>query len=267
MLAVVAMAVAAIGTASPAPGAGALPAPQTLTQLSAVAKGLTAAELETLAAGGLLLGGPRNSSEARFATAGAAGRRVAALADTFDGTVNVESARLVRPAEGPPADLGAVAARLLDVETLSGVTYYSERKKGIAVLFDDVYRVDAPGSRTRAPVPPKVGVVRETTIHLKDSNFGSSWYSVRVEETGEGLLFSFANARQLNFMVIRAFDVAGVRMLVQIVPVREGLYVASMCAADPSGAAAAIVDMYSAMEKRLKAVQDWVVARMAGDRP
>lgn len=232
--------------------------------LASVTRGLSAGQMGALMRGELLLGSPRNSAEARLPTTGSTGVKLAALADLPGPTVKVESASLARVSVGAGFSLSEIAERLLDVETLSGVTYYSERKKGIAVLFDDVYRVDAPGSLKKS-AGPVAGP--ESSIHLKDSNFGSSWYSLKIETSDEGLSLSLANARPLNFAVLRAFGEQGVRMSVEIVPVREGVYIASMCVAEPSKAAASLVDMYSAMEKRLKAVQGWVVARIAQVRP
>ncbi|MCE1197313.1 hypothetical protein LWX53_12565, partial [bacterium] len=102
----------------------------------------------------------------------------------------------------------------------------------------------------------------ETIIHLRDSNFGASWYALGFKWIGDGLLISLENRRPLSFMMIRAFPADSVRMRVVVLPVEEGVYVAAICAADPEKVVASMVDMYSAMEKRLRAVQGWVVAKI-----
>ena len=67
-------------------------------------------------------------------------------------------------------------------------------------------------------------------------------------------------------MVFRAFDVSGVKIRFTVVPVDEGLLVAGVCAANPSDTASNFVDMFSAIQKRVMAVEGWVL-RQVEDRP
>lgn len=226
--------------------------------------GLSEKELAALAAGQTLLEGPPDAAAMRFPPQGQAGSALRALPEQFKALVYVESAFLVA---GHFLDEGKklkIANALLAVESLSGVTYYSERKQGIAVLYDNVYRVAAPGSSKRLPslTLTELPETLESFIHLRDSNFGSSWYALELKQMQDALLFTMQNKKNLSFMLIRAFVVDGVRMRVAIVPVEEGIYVAAVCAANPAKMAASMVDMFSAMEKRLRAVQGWVVERI-----
>ncbi|HWP68681.1 MAG TPA: DUF6675 family protein [Rectinemataceae bacterium] len=226
--------------------------------------GLSKAELAGLQAGEMLLAWPTGVNDMRFPPLGPTGLALRALPEQFKVSVYVESAFLLRGVALDSRRKLEIINNLLKVESLSGVTYYSERKNGIAVLFDNVYRVETPGSTKRLPplVLSELPPFLETFIHLRDSNFGSSWYALGFERIGEGLLISLQNRRPLSFMLIRAFPINGVRMRVAILPVEEGVYVAAICAADPGKAAASLVDMDSAMEKRLRAVQGWVVAKV-----
>ncbi|MDP2790451.1 MAG: hypothetical protein Q8O15_01705 [Rectinemataceae bacterium] len=226
---------------------------------------LSVEDRSALLAGETLVKSLANVEEMRFPPRGNAGNPLRALVEQFKASVYVESAFLV-PGIALDAErkLRLVNA-LLQIETLSGVTYYSERKNGIAVLYDDVYRVQAPGSTKHLPplVLTELLPALEISIHLRDSNFGSSWYSLGLQRLEEGLLFSLQNQRPLSFLLIRAFSSGDVRMRVVILPVDEGIYIAAICAAEPAKIASSMVDMYSAMEKRLRAVQGWVVGRIA----
>ncbi len=226
--------------------------------------GLAKEELADLQRGEILVAWPTGAEDMRFPPLGPAGLALRALPDQFKASVYVESAFFIRGVRLDARRKLDVVNNLLEVGSLSGVTYFSERKNGIAVLFDDVFRVEAPGSTKRLPplVLSELPPLLETFIHLRDSNFGSSWYALDFERAGDGFLVSLQNRRPLNFMLIRAFPTDGVRMRVAILPVDEGVYIAAICAANPGKAAARLVDMYSAMEKRLRAVQGWVVARI-----
>ena len=237
--------------------------------LRGVAPGLSDKEIASLQAGQTLLESPADAASMRFPPKGVAGSELRALPEQFKVPVYVESAFLVSNGLFDKAEKLRIVNALLAVESLSGVKYYSERKQGIAVLYDDVYRVKAPGSVKRLPplALTELPESLETFIHLRDSNFGSSWYALELKQAQDALLFSMQNKKPLSFMLLQAFAVDGVRMRVAIVPVDEGIYIAAICAANPAKLAASLVDMYSAMEKRLRAVQGWVVERIKKGSP
>lgn len=236
------------------------------SSLKTLLPGLQETEYSELLNGSTLVAWPRTAADIRFSPQGTMGDVLRALPKEFDVPVYVESSFLVSGiALGEDKKLGIIN-ELLKVETLSGVTYYSERRNGIAVLFDNVYQVAQPGSKTPMETKPLTALPDslELSVHLRDSNFGSSWYEMSIKRLGEGLFFSLQNQRPLHFMMIRAFSENDVRMRIVIASVDEGTYVAAICAANPAKLAASLVDMYSAMEKRLRAVQGWVVERIAG---
>lgn len=224
-------------------------------------------EYSDLLAGSTLIAWPGTAADMRFSPKGEMGEALRTLPEQFKVSVYVESAFLIPGIALSEKIKLDVVNELLNVETLSGVTYYSERRDAITILFDNVYQVAQPGSKTiiaaetLSELPDSLGVF----IHLKDSNFGSSWYEMIIKQLGGGLLFSLQNQKPLSFMMIRAFSENDVRMRIIITSVDEGIYVAAICAANPARLASSLVDMYSAMEKRLRAVQGWVVERIAGN--
>jgi len=231
--------------------------------------GLSEKEIVDLRAGQTLLESPADATAMRFPPKGPAGSALRSLSEQFKAPVYVESAFLVADDLFDASEKLKIINALLDAESLSGVTYYSERKQGIAVLYDDVYRVAAPGSTKRLPplTLTELPEALETFIHLRDSNFGSSWYALELRQARGALLFTMQNKKPLSFAFLQAFAVDGVRMRVAITPVEEGIYIAAICAANPAKLAASMVDMYSAMEKRLRAVQGWVVERIKKGSP
>ena len=232
--------------------------------LHMAAPGVSKEELLQLGAGDAVMRYPDAAQDLRYAPIGPAGASLKELSEGFAPTVFVERAFLMR--DRSLAGHGAldVANALLDVRTISGVTYYSERKQGTAILFNDVCRVEAPGSIKKVEWAPLALLPASMSMHLHlvDSNFGSSWYALNLEQRAGGLVLRLENSRPLNFMLIRAFGPAEVRMGVVMIPVDEGLYVAAFCAADPASIASSMVDMKSAMEKRLRAIQGWAVDRI-----
>ncbi|MHB0855649.1 MAG: DUF6675 family protein [Rectinema subterraneum] len=152
---------------------------------------------------------------------------------------------------------------LAQIETIAGVTYYSETRKKTTVLFDDVYRVAAAGSSKALPslhfekLPESLSFI----AHIQDVNFGSTWYSISIENARDSVMLTLTNARPLAYFVIKAFDKNALVMQFMIFPVDEGLLAIGLCSATPGKTVSSIVDVYSALEKRINAVQGWVSRR------
>jgi hypothetical protein len=152
---------------------------------------------------------------------------------------------------------------LAQIETIAGVTYYSETRKKTTVLFDDVYRVAAAGSSKALPslhfekLPESLSFI----AHIQDVNFGSTWYSISIENARDSIILTLSNARPLVYFIIKAFDKNALIMQFVIFPVDEGLLAIGLCSATPGKSVSSIVDVYSALEKRINAVQRWVSQR------
>ncbi len=200
----------------------------------------------------------------KVAPAGALGEPLCSLASTPGYSIIVQSAFLIKGASFSNADRLVLFNKLLKIESLSGVTYYSETRKKITVLFDNVFRVEKPGSRDPVPaqnfetLPP----LYQMTVHIKDVNFGSTWYALTIELNSSSIVITLENVKPLGIMMIRAFDTSGIRMRFMAIPVDEGLLVSGVCAANPSGTALHFVDMFSAIQKRVMAVEGWVLKQV-----
>lgn len=153
---------------------------------------------------------------------------------------------------------------LAQIETISGVTYYSETRKKTTVLFDNVYRVAAAGSSKALPslhfekLPENLSFI----AHIQDANFGSTWYAISIENDRDSIMLTLANAKPLSYLFMKAFDKNAIVMRFIFFPVDEGLLSIGLCSAEPGKAASSVVDVYSALEKRINAVQGWVSRRV-----
>jgi hypothetical protein len=227
--------------------------------LPALAEGEYARLLE----GADLTLGPESPEGLRLIPRGPEGDLIRA-ATTRPAGLFVESAFLLKGRLDGEAGRLRLFNALLGVKTLSGVTYYSERRGRETVLFDEVYRVAKVGSYDALADPSfrELPSSAAMTIHLKDSNFGDAWYLLECRSFGSGFQLSLENARPLGIFVVRAFEAGGFRMRLALLEVDEGILVVGVCAADPSPLAASMVDAFSAVEKRLRAVQKWVAGRL-----
>lgn len=152
--------------------------------------------------------------------------------------------------------------RLAQVETLSGVTYFSHTRKKVTVLFDQVFRVEAAGSKS--PLAGKsyaaMPLSDTSVIHIRDVNFGSTWYETKIGAASRGFSFSLSNEKPLGISLFQAFDARGFELRFLAEVVTEGILFSGLFMGEPSPLASSFVDIYSAVEKRMRAIQGWILA-------
>lgn len=246
---------ASIGAASAVPFAAAFPG--------------VSPEEASGATGGFVARGAASFADLRMKPAGVdLGALAAALATRAAWPVLIEGVYLLPKTEVPAwNDLRAYNA-LTKVSTLSGITYDSFTRNKETVLFDDVYRVEGPGSRKRLPESDVAALPRSASfdVHLNDVNFGSCWYRVDFSSAGGTLRLSLTNTRPIGILMVRAFDVSALRIELTMVPVDEGVAFYGVCAGDTAPLAGRIVDMFSAVLKRMDSVRKWAVQRLKSAR-
>lgn len=226
--------------------------------------------MDKLFSGQKLFDDVKPGAEVRFAPTWRNGDSLRSLASTPDFKLVVQTAFLLKGRAYTEADRLELFNKLSKIDSLSGVTYYSESRNKETILFDRVFRVAKPGSHKPLPYPQfdVMPANYHMMVHIKDVNFGSTWYSVSIESNSSSITISLENAMPLGMLVLQAFDAGGVRMRFTLVHVDEGLLVSGVCAANPSTAVSAFVDMFSAIQKRVLAVEGWVfkqVENRSGD--
>ncbi len=214
------------------------------------------------------------AGEAVYADAGAVGKlsflpsvpeaaEIRSLLERMRPDYTVEVAYLV-PGAAPPGTLGLFNA-LTAFATISGVTYHSFNRGGReTVLYSDVFRTDAPGSTRKLPdtaerVVPARG---RYDIHIRDVNFGSTWYSMEIVVAGGGISMAMSNTKPISVVLVRVFPRGALESRFLVLPVDEGVLFYGLCAASPDAMAARFVHMYSAAEKRLEAIRKWAAPRI-----
>ena len=250
-----------LAAALAAVGASAFAAP-----LSAVLKGASAEDLERVRAGATAIREAKGAADLRLAPAGPEGERARKAAGDRPASLLVETAYLLPGASlSGPGRLAAYNA-LSQIRSLSGVTYFSESRGKVTTLLSEVYRVPRDGSREALPdlTADEVPARATFALHMRDSDFGSSWYRVEFEGEGEGLSLAITNTRALGILVVRAFEPEGFRIRFALAQSDEGILVYGICAANPSKTSASMVDMWSAVEKRLNAIRGWIAGKLGG---
>lgn len=227
--------------------------------------GLSQSELDAVLKGGGIVVDAKSDKNFRFLVNAPEARKLEEYATRADPELLIGSLFLVPMKKLSEEGLLALVNELSKIGTMSGITYYSETRKKITVLFDDVYRVYEPGSKTKLPNLSFTAMPYSMTmtIHIKDVNFGSTWYSLLMERRNEALLVSLTNEKPLGIALFNAFGKRELEMRFLLLPVKEGLLVNGICLGNPSKAVYAFVDVYSAVEKRVRAVQGWIAGRAA----
>ncbi|MBL8968645.1 MAG: hypothetical protein JNG85_16695, partial [Spirochaetaceae bacterium] len=236
--------------------------------LAETLEGATPAELQSLRDGATLMRYAESPDALRLLPRGSEGDYVGRAAAARPAAFLVECAFLVKGTSLAGDDRVRAFNKLTEVESLAPVTYYSELRDRQTPLFRDPRRVVGPGA-TEAVA--HVGVAEAPTsagfdLYFHDANFGPSWFRVEIDGGGSGFTVALTNSRPLGIALLRAFPAGGLRMRFALVPVDEGVLVCGICAAEPSPGTTLLVDLWSAMEKRLNAVKGWVAGRIGGDR-
>ncbi len=148
--------------------------------------------------------------------------------------------------------------KLRAISSLSGITYFSNRKKETQILFSDVYAIDGLDSKRRIPdrtysyLPSDERVL----IHLEDVNFGSGYYEVSYMTADGAMSFGMKNLTSLKYI----FPVIGkenVRFELLVVPLDDALLVYGACSVEAAGFVKSLIHLPSAFYTRIRALKDW----------
>jgi len=155
--------------------------------------------------------------------------------------------------------------KLRDVTGLSGIRYRSSSRDGSRVLFSDVYAVDSPKSRRRVPFVPVSAIPREERfpLHLEDANFGSGYYEAALFHQEGRTSFGLRNLTTLKY-IFPVFREGRVRFRILLIPLEKELLMYGIVAAETGGLVRSMVDMPSALGKRVRALRDWFVGQVYG---
>ncbi|HNZ93099.1 MAG TPA: hypothetical protein PLQ30_03985 [Rectinema sp.] len=231
--------------------------------LKDVLPGLTNDEMRNLLASNLLIEDYAKDGSSRFLPSDQIAMTLGeSLADRKDGN-KYETAYLINDIRFSGNDKLMFFNKLAQINTLSGIMYYSETRGKDTILFDNVYIVDAPGSKTPqqprffSQIPERLSLF----VHIKDVNFGSIWFSILLFEKEDVFFFLIENVQPMGIGPIRAFDKGDFRIAFSFKEIQEGLLVSSVSYFNPRRLASTFVDVFSAAEKRIRAISSWIAAQ------
>jgi hypothetical protein len=180
---------------------------------------------------------------------------------TKDPSFLVESLLVLPPGENGGVSLGDIYNALGQIRGLKGLLYHSATRGKDVPLFEDATRLEGPKKLSPIPdAPAAASVPPEETmyIRLRDINFGNSYYRAEITTNNQGLLFHLANFRTLSYVVIPVIRAEKFTAQMYIEPIAEGILIYSIAGAEVSEFVASMVDVPSAIRKRLEVIIEWL---------
>ncbi|MDR3304308.1 MAG: hypothetical protein LBS86_07845 [Treponema sp.] len=160
------------------------------------------------------------------------------------------------------AGLIRVYNALRQVRGLEGRLYHSTTRGKEIPLFEQATRIESERKTTALPDPPPattVPMAENLYMRLKDANFGNSYYEGSLVANAVGLRYTLTNFRNLTYLLVPVIKERRFIAQLYFEFVDEGLLVYSVAAADASDFVASMIDIRSAIRKRLAVIIDWVV--------
>jgi hypothetical protein len=152
------------------------------------------------------------------------------------------------------------------VRGLKGRLYHSSSRNETIPLFEDASRIQGPNKLTSIPDPEKSVVLPATDrvyIRLKDVNFGNSYYQGDISLASGGLLYGLTNFRSLSYGIIPVIRERKFKAQFYVEPIAEGVLVYSAATAEVGGVIAGMVNIPSAIRKRLEVILSWLIDSIA----
>jgi hypothetical protein len=200
----------------------------------------------------------------RLAPSGEIGTRIADLALGNMRPSHLVESLTVLPYTGGYAtvELLAIYNAMGKIRDLKGRLYSSFTRKKEVPLFEEATRIEGPKKNTAIPDPADASVLPRSDrmyICLKDVNFGNSYYQADIFTEDYGLLYGLSNYRNLSYGLIPVFKGKKFNAQFYVEPVAEGILVYSAAGAEASDFVANMVDIPSAIEKRVKVILGWLI--------
>ncbi|GHV30450.1 hypothetical protein AGMMS4952_17490 [Spirochaetia bacterium] len=220
-------------------------------------------EKKAQAFSGVLTESGENDPHLRLLPAGYMGERIADLVlQNMRPSCTVESLTVLPYPNGEPLELLSVYNAMGRIRDLKGRLYPSFTRKKEVPLFEEATRIEGPKKSAAIPDPPASSILpQRDTIYmcLKDVNFGNSYYQVDIFTEQYGLIYGLSNFRNLSYGIIPVFNVKKFNAQFYVEPVDEGILVYSAAAAEAADFVSNMVDIPSAVEKRIKVILGWLI--------
>jgi len=147
------------------------------------------------------------------------------------------------------------------ISDLKGRVYHSHTRNADVPLFQEAARLenDKSGKEVPDPLPARKLPNSETVfIRLKDINFGNCYYRTDMSVTPFGLTYKITNTKNITYLLFTVLKEEKFTSILYIEPLTEGMLVYSMAGADASDFISGMIDIPSAISKRLMVFLSWI---------
>jgi len=171
----------------------------------------------------------------------------------------VESIKLIPLSAGSISLLNVYNA-LGRVRDLKGRLYNSATRGQPVPLFEDASRIVSERDLSNIPDPPAASAIpaSETVyIKLRDANFGNTYYRGQISLIQNGIRYTLTNFRNMTYLLIPVIRQERFIAQLYIEPVAEGILLYSIAGADMSDFFSSMIDVESAISKRLAVITAW----------
>jgi hypothetical protein len=148
------------------------------------------------------------------------------------------------------------------ISDLKGRIYHSYTRDADVPLFQEATRLENEKSGKAVPdpiVPSRELPNAETLfIRLKDINFGNCYYRTDMSVTPFGLTYKITNTKNITYLLFTVLREDKFNSILYIEPLTEGMLIYSMAGADASDFISGMIDIPSAISKRLMVFLSWI---------
>ena len=147
------------------------------------------------------------------------------------------------------------------ISDLKGRLYHSHTRDAEVALFQEAVRLEneKSGKAVPDPLPARELPNAETVfIRLKDVNFGNTYYRTDMSVTPFGLTYKITNTRNITYLLFTVLREDKFNSILYIEPLTDGMLIYSMAGADASDFISSMIDIPSAISKRLLVFLSWI---------
>ena len=157
------------------------------------------------------------------------------------------------------------------ISNIAEVKYYSERRKAVVPIFDDVYRIDDMATKRRLedPIAETIPVFDSILMHMKEINIGTGYYEIQYVYDGESLGFYVRNLTPLRSL-LKVVDRNNMMITIVLFPTDLGYFAYGYCGVKLANRnlVFSMMDPFSGFYKRLYAMVTWMNNSLHGtDKP
>ncbi|MDC7126874.1 MAG: hypothetical protein PQJ46_14985 [Spirochaetales bacterium] len=147
------------------------------------------------------------------------------------------------------------------VSTITGVKYFSRRKKGYAVLFDDVYAIDDVKNHKKIADPFVAEDETETSIflHMDENALGSDYYRMDLQKLDKSLSIELTNETALRF-IFPVVEKNNMIIKLALFPCRDCILIYGYCGVilENDDLVKRLMDPYYSFYRRMTAMETWL---------